>query len=93
MITELHNQVEVSVFFDSVFKDRLRQEWIPATDLFIERWGKDLVPCDLQVAIRDVCSNTQSTTLEWLVILLVNNDGSLADPAGMDHLGHVGIGS
>jgi hypothetical protein len=93
MIESIRRQSELTGSFDSVFKDKLRQEWVPVTDLFIERWGKELVPHDLRSAIHNVRSNLQLVSPEWPAILLLKDDGLLAEPSNVDHLGRVVVGS
>ena len=66
------------------------QEWTPVTDLFIQRWGKELVPHDLCATIYDVWENSDLTPVKWPTILLLTEDG-VEEPGGVDHLGRVGL--
>ena len=88
-ISDIRDEVGVSAFTDHLFKDRLRREWIPATDLFIERWGKELVPHDLRSAIHNVRENLELTTVQWPAMLLLTENGSVEEPPVVDHLGRV----
>ena len=71
------------------FKDELLAQWIPLPVRFMERWGKELVPYDVCSAIHDVCRNVGINAFAWPPILLVNADGSVAEPDEVDHLGRV----
>ena len=44
---------------------RLKDQWIEATDRFIQRWGVDLVFPDVRYAIDDVKENLNIPTIQW----------------------------
>ena len=66
------------------------QEWIPATNLFIQRWGKDIVPHDLRAVIHSVRENLDLPPIKWPTMLLLTEDG-VEEPGVVDHLGRVGL--
>ena len=90
-ISNICDEVGMSGFTEIIFEDRLRQEWIPAIDLFIERWGKELVPHDLCAAIYSVWKNLDLPSVKWQAMLLLTGNGSGEEPPGADHLGRVGL--
>ena len=47
------------------WREFLRKKWIPVTDLFIQKWGKDMVPIDIREAIDDVRSNIDLPPIVW----------------------------
>ena len=66
------------------------REWIPATDMIIQRWGKDRVPHDMHAAIHDVWENLDLSPVKWPTMLLLIEDG-VEEPGVVDHLGRVGL--
>ena len=63
---------------EAQFKASLRDKWIPATNAFITKWSKHLVPIDIRIAIADVCRNVDLVPVVWppLLCLSRNNDGT-----------------
>ena len=47
------------------FKDVLLAQWLPLSNNFIVRYGKELVPHDIRSAINDVRRNVDLHTLTW----------------------------
>jgi len=60
------------------FKASLRNKWIPATNAFMSKWSKYLVPIDIRIAIADVRRNIDLSPVVWppLLCLSRNNDGT-----------------
>jgi len=48
------------------FKSTLAKIWIPLTSSFIDKYGKEMVPFDVQIAINDVEVNAlKINTTKW----------------------------
>jgi hypothetical protein len=71
------------------FKDVLLAQWLPLSNNFIVRYGKELVPHDIRSAINDVRRNVDLHTLTWPPILVINGDGSVTNIDELDQYGRV----
>ena len=67
------------------------REWVPATDLFIQRWEKELVPHNLCAAIHDIWESLELPSIQCPVMLLLTENESVEEPSVVDHLGRVGV--
>ena len=52
------------------WREFLRKKWIPVTDLFIQKWGKHMVPIDIRSAIDDVRSHIDLPPIVWPDLVL-----------------------
>ena len=55
---------------------RLREEWIPLVDSFVETWGLHMVPYDIRQSVSDVREHLSLDAVAWPAILVLREDGT-----------------
>ena len=55
---------------------RLREDWIPMIDSFVETWGLHMVPYDIRQAVSDVRQHLSLDAVAWPAILVLHEDGT-----------------
>ena len=67
---------------------RLREDWIPATELFVAEWGMHMVVYDVRQAIASVRTGLNLPALVWPKIFLVNDQvEGVVCPRNVDEFG------
>ena len=67
---------------------RLREDWIPATELFVAEWGLHMVVYDVRKAIGDVRSHLLLPAVVWPKIILVDGESEgVVSPGNVDEFG------
>ena len=59
---------------EAQFKASLRDKWIPASNAFITKWSKHLVPIDIRNAIDDVRRNIDLDPVIWPPLLRLSRN-------------------
>lgn len=66
----------------------LREEWIPATEVFADNWGLHMVVYDVRKAITSVRHHLRLASVVWPKIYLVNNEADgVITPGNVDEFG------
>ena len=60
---------------EAQYKASLRNKWIPATNAFMTKWSKHLVPIDIRIAIADVRRNIDLVPVVWPPLLCLSRNG------------------
>ena len=84
-ITEAHTEGRISL---QEKIRRLREDWIPATELFVAEWGLHMVVYDVRKAIGDVRSHLLLPAVVWPKIILVDGESEgVVSPGNVDEFG------